>query len=105
VSPTLDSVRIQAEMLASTCLSEPWSQTERKIVAELPSWQEKFVETEKAIMDKPDSSMEEANEQLNQALERIFTAVQSKDAVALSNALAYQFVETLNILDRLISNP
>lgn len=104
MSPTLESVRIQAELLASSCLSEPWSETEKKIAVELPSWQHKLVESEKEITGNSDVDLKEVGEELNEALKCILSAIQAKDAVSLSNALANQFAETLNTLDRLISN-
>ena len=100
--PVLGSILTEAAQLACTCLSDPWVETERKIATEMMQWQSKLVEAEKTISNVPDATVQGLSEQLNLALQLILAAVQSKNPVGLSNALANEFTDTIKTLDSLI---
>lgn len=102
VSSILEGIRTNVGQLACTCLSEPWTQTEQKIVAEMPAWQTGLSEAEKVLVPSSEAELQKAGEQLNIALNLILQAVRAKNPVALSNALANEFSVTLDTLDGMI---
>ena len=102
MSRILDGIKTEAEQLACTCLSEPWPQTEQKIIAGMNAWQTGLNEAEKILTPSSEAELQRAGELLNIALTLILQAIRSKNPVALSNALVNEFSDMLDALERMV---
>lgn len=97
----LERVKAEAESLSITSLSEPWSVSEQKITAFLPSWQRELIDFGNKIPPQAKDKLQQANNKLSETLSVLSDAIRSQNSVKLSNSLVNSFIPTLLAIELL----
>ncbi len=94
----LETIIEQSTSLASICLSQPWEQTDSALRKRMTEWHSQLGQFSKQLCTDDPEKVQALLQALQQSIQRLSEALQTRNPVELSNTLELQWVPTLRQL-------